>query len=164
MLYTETGLRAYRVFLVWARWTGGQRGEGRLIISKRVEVLPRPKVSELTAIEQALRPVGVSEEGGLRVTQISMAWTEDLLTGICDGYMDESTPLRRSLAPDVEFWWEVVEQRPAVGGQPAPREGAPKPRRFRPQAAPNISRDGFQWEIRLSKQDYDVDRDGDITI
>lgn len=161
-LAAEMGVRPYRVFLAWARWDGGARGEGRLRVAERAEILPRPVVQDMSSIAQALRPVGVSEEGSVAVSEVSPAWTEDLLLGLRDGYVDAASRLGRTLAADVEFWWEVQEQRPTGGV--APLDGETRIRRFRPYGAPHLSRDGFQWRLTLEKADYDVDRDEGITL
>lgn len=161
-MHSEFGLRPYRVFLVWGRWSGGARGEGQLQVRDREEILPTPLVEGMDGVSQFVRPVGLTEEGGARVKEISAAWTEDLLVGLRDGYVDESPPFQRTMQRDAEFWWEVRELRPRPAGlQPEPREGAARTRRFRVVGVPAISRDNFEWVVALEKQEYDPSREGD---
>uniref|UniRef100_A0A6H1Z932 Uncharacterized protein n=1 Tax=viral metagenome TaxID=1070528 RepID=A0A6H1Z932_9ZZZZ len=151
---TDFGIAIYRVFLVWARWSGERRGDGRLIVADRQEILPTPKVADISSVGQMLRAFGVVEEGGVTVSRITKEWSEDVLMGLRDGYVDGSTRLGRTLQPDVEFWWEIIEQRD--------REMA-RPRRFRVSGTPTLTRSVFGWEVVLEKQDYDVDRSGTVT-
>jgi len=81
--YTRFGLRSKRVFLVWTRWTGEERGEGREEVLAKIELLPTPRVSDRTAVQRRPYTQGVTYDGTIRVDQISAgAYTRDQLTGI----------------------------------------------------------------------------------
>ena len=146
----QMGLRPHRVFLVHAAWSGGRAGAGHLDVTSRVEVLPVPRVRQLGAVAEVLRATGVTEEGDVQVDRISARFAEDDLRGITPDMRDAVVP--RTLAPQVDFWWEVVEVRP-VDPQPIPR-------RFNIMSA-ELSRGRAEWVVRLARQDYDRGRRGE---
>src|SRR5690349_24199276 len=79
-LNTRFGLRSRRVFLVWTRFTGEERGEGKEQEIARVELLPTPRVTDATAVTRFGASAGVLPVGSLRVDQISAgAYTLDNL-------------------------------------------------------------------------------------
>lgn len=149
-LYTTMGLRTYRVFLVHQVWSGERRGAGVANVISRREILPTPRILDMSATSEVLHATGLSEEGGLSIDQISVKYSEDDLLGRTMDIQDPT--LQRTGLANVEFYWEVVEQRVT---SPAPAH-----RRYVPNAVPSLSRDGFQWKASLTKQDFDTGRQG----
>ena len=148
-LNSTFGIRPYRVYLVHVLWSGGQPGDGSETEISRREIEPTPRVRDMGGTTNVMRAYGVSEEGEVFVDQISPRFTEDDLQGLTPDLKDPAllrTDLRWS-----EFYWEVVENRPATPN--------PVRRRYVPQV-PSLSRDGFQWAVRLIKQDYNRGRQG----
>ena len=87
------------------------------------------------------------------IDQISSKFAEDDLAGRTPDLQDPA--LQRTSRRRVQFFWEVIEQ----------RRTSPKPvhRRFVPATAPSLSKDGFQWSVSLTRQDYDPSREGTHT-
>lgn len=180
-LYTDFGLRPYRVKLVWIGWTADEDddgmiqgdevcldddmvGVGRSILLTEMEILPTPRVSELTGIAKDQDAVGLTERGGITVDQISSRFTEDILMGLLFEYRDESRP--DTLKPGIEFFWEVQNHTPARFVTPG-YEGCDRltdrrqpRRRFHVSSTPHLSADGFQWTVSLVRADGERDRDG----
>lgn len=149
-LNARFGIRPYRVFLIHTMWTGGDRGVGDERVISRVEILPVPLVSGVGAISEVVRATGVVEEGDVSVEQISARFTEDDLLGRTPDIRDQNLP--KTTMDHVDFFWEIVENRP--------QRPLAVIRRFAVRDVPELSRDGFQWTIRLVKQDYDRGRYG----
>lgn len=78
---TTFGLRSDRVFLVWTTFSGAARGEGDERELARVELLPTPRVSDMTAINFQPYAAGILPNGVLRIDRISNLYTEDQLRG-----------------------------------------------------------------------------------
>ena len=165
-LNTRFGLRSRRVFLVWTKWTGKERGEGQEQQYARRELLPTPKVSDATAVRRNPRMIGIMPEGGLRLTEVSAgAYTRDNLLGtvIPAPGADQEAPrpvpgpaVAREQGepvsdPLVDFFYEVVED--GRGDDPAKRQ------RFRPLAEPWRREGGLCWEVDLERADQDEHRD-----
>jgi hypothetical protein len=150
-LYARFGVHIYRVFLVHASWTGGKRGVGELQVTARREILPVPRVRDYDSVRRGIRSTGVTEEGDIVVDRISPKYAEDDLLGKTPDLVDPSLP--RTSRPDVQFWWEIEENRPSTPN--------PMIRRFSPPAAvPFLKRDAFQWSVTLTKQAGDRGRRG----
>jgi len=151
-LYSEFGLRPYRVFLVHAMWSGGRRGIGDLVITSRREILPVPRVRDIDSVRRSVEPTGLTEQGEIVIDQISPKYAEDDLVGRTPDVTDMA--MTRTARQDVEFWWEVEEARAS-----APRSI----RRFSPPAAaPMLSRGGLHWRVTLVRQGYDRARAGEV--
>ena len=151
-LSTKFGLRPHQVFLVHVRWTGKRRGEGSPQQVACREIVPRPRVRDMDSIRRVSHATGTIEEGDVVVDEISARIPEDDLMGRTPDLMDPTVP--RSLAPNVEFFWLIVEVRPS-----SPR---PARRRFAVAGVPALARDGDGWRVTLTKQDYDEGRDGGL--
>jgi hypothetical protein len=152
-LAVDLGANPYRVFLIHEQWPGPRRGQGDPVVISCREIVPPPKVSDMTATRMMLRSVGLTEEGSLLVSQISGHYTEDDLLGKT---LDLQDPVKsRTGAGDVDFFWEVVENRPS--------NPAPVRRRYRPDGVPMLSRDGFQWKVPLVKAEPNRSRQGAFT-
>ena len=140
---TDLGVRPYRVFMIHVQWTGARRGEGQPTEIARIEILPTPKVQDMAATTQVLQAMGLTEAGGLTVSQISLRFTEDDLMGKTQDLIDPE--IRRTGLRNAEFFWEVVEARPTGP--------APIPRRYVPADVPMRGSSG--WRITLTKQTGD---------
>lgn len=164
------GAYSKRVFMTWTIWSGEEQGEGEEKIFAQVEILPTPRVLDLTAIQRNPRSAGYYEEGAVRVDQISVAtYTEDMLRGIvipdlpqagcpgcCAPVKPEGLPLRtdginRGNQPRIDFFYQIVED--GRGDFPAER------RRFRPQGLPYRDELNFQFSIVLERADEELSRD-----
>jgi hypothetical protein len=145
------GFRPHRVFLVHGRWTGDRRGEGQLLVTSRREILPAPRVRDVSTLKHVVRAMGRVEEGDVFVDEISVTYAEADLVGETDDLRDPAVP--RSSRDTSDFWWEVQERRP----------GCPTPtiRTFVPSGAPDIKRDDVMRTISLTKRDVDPGRAGD---
>lgn len=152
-LYTQFGLRSYRVYLVHTAWSGRRIGEGEAQEIARTEILPTPLVRDLSSTTFQLRAFGLTEEGGTSIEQISLRYTEDDLCGRTPDLQDPAFPAVGSSS--VEFFYEVVENRNSFP--------TPVRRRYVPNAVPQLTRDIFQWKVMLTKQDYNRDRQGGYT-
>jgi len=147
-LSTKLGLRSRRVFLVWTRFTGEDRGEGDEHVLARVEILPTPKVSDATDIKRMPFAAGILPVGSLRVSLISLQFTFDQLTG-------KSVPgesARKAPGPSTDFFYEVVED--GRGDEPPHRE------RFRVFGFPWRDEGAVSWAVVLERCSEDFGRDG----
>lgn len=177
-LNTRFGLRSLRVFLVWSKFSGAERGEGRETIIARVELLPTPRVSDLTAIARRPYSLGVFKEGSIRIDQISGAkYTRDMLLGLEIPIVDQLgnvcgcrpcgavNPLKdepveargpdgveRTTDEQIDFWWETVED--GRGDSPA------ETLRYRVFGGPSRSEGRFDWSMNLELADEPTDRSG----
>lgn len=164
-LNTRFGLRARRVFLVHVGWNGERAGEGEPRILNRVELLPTPRVSDATAVNQRSWSAGTLPEGTIRVDQISArAYTLDMLTGVrfapdySAGVVHQSTDIvdGSSLEPSLsridDFYYEIVED--GRGDPLAYRE------RFRLQGQPWRMEGNFGFGVLLEASSEPARRDG----
>lgn len=80
-LAVDFGVRQHRVYLVHRQWSGGSRGAGVASISSEVEIAPRP-VLEIISLEDSMATgCGREEEGLIRLSKVSLTFTEDELVG-----------------------------------------------------------------------------------
>ena len=145
-LYTRFGLRTYKVRIVRVRWSGGKRGRGVAHVSSTLDILPTPRVQDLSALTEVLEPIGVDESGVLTVSEISGRYTDDQLRYLSD---DGDQP-----GPDEEVFYEIEYPQPdGYGGDVI--------RRFTLRGAPDYSASRYQWTIRLERSQEDRTRQGD---
>jgi len=167
---TRFGIRPYRCFLVWTKWTGAERGEGRQhdVPGGRIEILPTPRIKNLDQGNYVLFSGGVLPVGSVQVSEISVNYTADQLTGIAipsHEFTEENNPPNRRSAreqphkPSVtdlpqpfDFHWEIRED--GRGDDPAPRW------KFRLLSWPWRDPGGVQWRCVLERISNDDDRDG----
>ena len=147
-LLTGFGVRAYRVFMVHVQWSGEAIGRGNPNEIARREILPTPRVRELSSTAEVLSAFGRLEEGGIAIDKITASLAEDDLMGHTPDLVDPANP--RAGKRNVEFFWEVMENRPVFP--------TPVPRRYVPGAAPTLSRGGMGWRVNLTKQSVDRSR------
>ena len=182
-LYTEFGLRPYRVWLVWVAWRQDEnadgviddgedridvdeRGAGRPELLAEIELLPTPRVGPLSGVRQDLDAVGLTERGGLTLDQVSPSYAEDLLMGLLEEFRDPARP--NQLKAGISFFYEVQENRQAghsnwgTAGGEMPASRRPPRRKFVPAGTPTRSADGFQWSFDLVRADGERGREGEI--
>lgn len=166
-LATKFGIRPYRCWLVWSKFgldPDNERGEGHERILARVEILPTPRVSDLTSVVLRQWSVGAVPEGSVRVDRISCgAYTEDVLRGLAipSSARDVQPLPGRALrgkegdvefAQNVDFFWELVED--GRGDNPAIR------RRFRLFGTPFRDAGMLHWVVYLQRASTDETRRG----
>jgi hypothetical protein len=146
-LNTKFGLRAKRVFLVWSRFTGQERGEGDEKMLARVELLPTPKVSDLSAVTLNPYSGGKLPVGSIRLDEVSLTFTMDELTG-------KAVPGQqaRRIPEAVDFFFEVQED--GRGDNPAEIQ------RYRLLGVPNRREGYVGWSILLERASEDPARSG----
>ena len=161
---TRFGLRPRRVFLVWIVWDGEVRGEGFERELARVELLPTPRVTDLTALTRRAWPQGIMAEGSVRVDQISMAaYDEDVLRGLViprkdlpprNGTPVGGTAIEPRPATNCSFWYELVEDRRG--------EDAPRRQRMRLHGMPWRYAGGLYFAVNLEASESATNRAGDL--
>ena len=145
---TKFGLRPYRVFLVWTRFDGEERGEGTERLLAKVEILPTPKVGELTSLQNLGFSAGSLSTGSLRVDNISSGFTLAQLTGL----QVPGQGQQADMPADVDFFYELVED--GRGGD------RPVPLRMRLAAQPVRLPGNVSWTVVLEKQEEALQADG----
>jgi hypothetical protein len=145
-LNTKLGVRRYRVFLVHVVWSGPVVGSGHPSEISRREILPTPKIRDMSSTLGVLRSFGLTEEGGITVDEISTSFTEDDLTGKTPDLV-EPTMTRTGIA-NGQFFWEVVQ---VTNAYPPP-----VPRRYTVEGVP--TRKTVHWTVNLTKQAGDRSR------
>jgi hypothetical protein len=162
------GARSRRVFLVWQRWGGLERGDGTPYEVDRVELLPTPRVQGLDAVALTAVSAGILPIGTIRVDQVSASYTESMLRGLFSlraGVFEEvdagsQASQLLSVGPHpadhvpqpVEFFYEVVED--------GRHEGLPLRQKYRLSAQPTLDETKVQWKLVLERISEDAARDG----
>lgn len=145
-LATKFGVRPFRVFLTWTKWSGGERGAGTETVAKRIEILPTPRVRSLDSVALSTYGAGVIPVGSIQVDRISVdAFTFDLLTG-----HTVPTPHEDAIPEPYEFFYEVVED----------GRGDPNPvrQRYRLMSSPARRAGSVDWIVRLERESLDRTR------
>lgn len=145
-IYSQFGLRPYRVKVIKTKWSQGRRGGGIEEVSFERLIDPTPLVLDISALTEIVQPVGLDEVGTIRIEQISGRFTEDMLRG----HDDEGTPP----GSDEQVFWEVEF--------PIPGNGSGTKRRFFLRSAPMYFADKFQWVVTLEKSHEDRSRAGEL--
>jgi len=144
-LLTKFGLRPYKVRIVRIRWSGGRRGIGTAVVEKALDILPTPKVLDLSTLTEIVNPVGLDEVGIILVTQISGRFTDEDLRFLDNDGGDQD--------PDSEVFYEI--EFPRSDGRPGDK------RRFFLRSAPMYMAGKLQWQLRLERAHEDRERNGD---
>jgi len=145
---TDLGVRPYRVFLVWTTFDGEERGEGSEYELARVEILPTPKIGELTSLGMNPYSQGFASTGSLRLEKISAGFTQPQLMGL-------EVPGRgqlQNMSNNVDFWYEMRED--GRGGD------QPVPLRYRLASSPYRAAGKVSWSVMLERQDEATQMDG----
>lgn len=145
---TTFGVRPYRVFLVWTKFDGEQRGEGTERELARHELLPTPKIGELTSLQAGPYAAGTLTTGTVRLDKISAGFTAAELTGLQVPGMGQQP----DMPSDVDFWYEMRED--GRGGD------VPIPLRYRLSAAPYRAAGKVSWSVILEAANEATGTDG----
>jgi hypothetical protein len=143
---TRLGARPYRVFFVYTKFTGEERGAGAEVEISRTEILPTPLVSSLDNIALRASEAGIIRMGSLRLTGVSTSYTQDQLEGRMtpeEHTADTRQPYR--------FFYEVVED---GRGDPNPTRG-----KYRLLTTPMRRATQADWSFSLEKIDADRPRE-----
>jgi len=146
-LNAELGARPYRVFLVRTRWSGKRRGQGVETVFSEDEILPTPKLSELSSLQRTMLDIGSDEQGGMNVSEISPRYTEWQLLGL--------NPDGSAVPENETFSWEISLSRGDAGSK--------KRRRFTVQGIPGYNASRLEWTVRLGRAGSDRNPDGSST-
>lgn len=137
-MLSELGLRPYRVWLVTVRWAGGEIGVGEPIVLSEREFLPTPYV-DTRPLSTELKSGGRTDNGFLRLTEISPRYTEDEIWGLFDAANGE------------QVFIEIrIDE----------RDGKTERRRFVVRGQPWRDAENFQWVVSLSTEQQARTRDG----
>jgi len=135
----DFGARPYRVFLVRTLWKGGKRGRGPEQVISETEILPTPKVETMMSVQLQMLDVGVDEQGGMTVSEISPRYTENQLLG----RNEDGT----EIADNETFSWEISMHRGDSDDQ--------KRRRYNVKGVPSYEPTGLQWKVSLVRSGSD---------
>lgn len=141
-IFTDVGLRPYRVHSVVYRWSGGEVGRGTATVVSDREFLPTPKLNDTAGIAGELRSSGLVERGTVRLEQISPRYTEDEVRLLLHDY-----PLPRGDQGFIEVRVDA-------------RDGSTERRRFIVRGVPYRDAQRFEWRAALLRQDADRARSG----
>lgn len=144
--YHVTGLRPYRVFLVWRRRERDQPPNREFKIVKRIELVP-VNVVALDTTDLELTAVGLDAVGAVSLSQISPAQvSDDDLRGKLDG--------RDLNGSEEEFFYEIIHRT-------FPGQTKPPRRRYIITSEPHHDGESFQYVVNLRAQAADVGPDGE---
>lgn len=79
-LHPDFGVRAYRVYRVIRTWSGDVEGDGDPT-DAAAELRPQPRVKIWDGIRWVAAVCGIRELGEVRLTEVSLTYTEEQLTG-----------------------------------------------------------------------------------
>ncbi|TAL46147.1 MAG: hypothetical protein EPN91_00835 [Salinibacterium sp.] len=179
-LATSFGVRPYRVYLVWLGFSQDENqnglvdadelqidaavGAGAVTLLKEIEIVPTPRVRDMSAIRRALLSTGVTEEGSVFIDRITRSLSEDALRGLLPQFRDAKNP--ETLRSGVSFHWEIREDRPrglsvqpTLGGD-VPTDDRAYRRKFVPTGVPHLR--AVQWQITLERADGERGRNGEL--
>jgi hypothetical protein len=146
-LHAQFGTRTHRVFLVWVRWSGMQRGDGVPNVERELELAPPPLVRENGSLPFRFLASGAAKAGDVYLEEIGLVHpdgtplTQEQLTGV--------EPYGGRMPPNVDFFYEL---RPVTPGEP--------PMRYTLAGEPGRDNASLQWTCLLAHRDPDTTRDG----
>lgn len=143
-LATRFGIRSKRVFLVWSKFGGAERGDGDEHIIARVELLPTPRITDLSTVTFNPYSAGTLPVGSIRVDKIAIGYTAHQLMGKAV----PGAPRGEPIPEPFDFWWEVVED--GRGDDPPPRQ------RYRLMAQPDRREGDVCWAVLLDRMSEDT--------
>lgn len=145
-LATRFGVRPYRCFLVWTKYTGGERGEGSEKLVAEAELLPTPKVISLDSVTYSPYHAGTFPDGSVKLDRVSVGYTADFLRGLV-------VPKREEHLPEpYDFFYELRED--GRGDDPAARD------RYRLLSPPFRQPGRVCWVLMLERSSEDRTRTG----
>lgn len=145
-------------------------GVGKPVLLCEYELLPTPLVSPMGGVSKNQDAVGLTERGGLTVSEISARYSEDFLMGLIPPFRTVEKP--DTLKPGIDFWYEIRENRgagfiaPGYIGAPDQSAGNQLPplrRRFHVSATPNRAPDRAEWVVGLRRADGGRSRMGSLS-
>lgn len=146
---TRLGAHSKRVFLVWTKYTGEERGDGVEREVFRMELLPTPRVSDLSSTTRAPFSGGILPIGSIKVDLISAQLPFEVLVG-------KRRPAAPGLGEEIEqpydFFYELVEDH-RVSPEPARLK-------YRILGTPNRNETNVCWEVMLERESEDRAPDG----
>jgi hypothetical protein len=145
-MLTQFGLRSYTVRIIKTRWTGTRRGEGEEYVQTVHEILPTPKLLDLSGIVFTVQPIGADEFGNVIVSEISPRFTEAHLRGTTKDF--------KQPASDEQVYYEI--EFPTPVGQPGVK------RRFTLSKPPEYKPGRFGWSVQLEKAREDRQPNGRV--
>lgn len=132
-LATQLGTRPYRVRLIRTRFSGPRRGVGVESVVYDLELLPTPKVVDMSSLTEVITPAGMNEQGTVQLQQISGRYTEEMLVGV--------GPDGNQVAANEAVYYEVEFFR---------RDGGPsEKRRFVRDVLPFYDAGKVEWVVTL---------------
>lgn len=142
-LYTDMGLRPYRLWSVVVAWSGGEPGRGELTVVRETELLPTPRI-EMPSYRQEGTAAGAKDDGSITITQLSPRYTEDDITAI----------FPTELPPGHQSFLEMrIDQ----------RDGCTKRRRLAVVGVPWRRSEHFDWRVKVRDQEESRNRDGSFS-
>lgn len=79
-LHPQFGVRPYRVYTIVRTWSGAMVGQGTYN-DDETEIEPQPRVLEWGGYGFDSSPVGKDTKGSVKVTEVSLSYTHEDLTG-----------------------------------------------------------------------------------
>lgn len=144
---TDMGLRPYRVFLVWDKYTGDERGEGQDREVVRREILPTPRVTGLDGVAIAAFTGGMLQDGSVSLELVSVTYNLEELMGTAI-----PNPEEEHIPQPYSFYYEIRED--------GRGEAQPLRSKFRLAAVPSRLPGKVQWNVRLERISVDNARNG----
>lgn len=141
---TRLGARPYRVRIVRTNWTGDRRGAGIEQVVSTQELVPTPKVIDVSTLAEVVTPIGTTEIGLVQLQQVSGRYTEEFLSGV--------DPDGRPPAPTDDVFYEIEFFR--TDGRQSDKH------RFALANAPYYNATKVQWLVTLDAQVEKRRRDG----
>lgn len=142
-LNTKFGVRRCIVRQVRTKWSGGARWKGEEAVLSEVELLPNPKVVDLSTLREVVSAAALMEAGQVMVDEVSGTLSEDYLRGV---------DAAGAIAADESFYYEIEFRSPGVA--------AGVKRRFTLASNPNYVADDVRWVLSLTAAQGGRNRDG----
>jgi hypothetical protein len=79
-LHPQFGVRPYNVTIVKREWSGLMLGEGTFTDTETL-IDPQPRIPRWDGYGYQMVPTGLENDGGIKVTEVSLSYTWDELTG-----------------------------------------------------------------------------------
>lgn len=116
-LATDFGARPYRVFLVTVEWDGEKPGRGKQKILSEEEFLPTPNV-DLSAISYQVTAAGRTDQGVVRMYEVSPRYTEDDLHRMIGSELEDNQQTFIEVRLDNREGAEPIRHRLTFSGVP----------------------------------------------
>lgn len=142
---TRAGLRPYAVAIVRARAAGMRsRGDGPVETVGEWQMLPTPKVGDLTSLQEVLDADQLREMGSILLSEISLRYTEDQIA--LRGWDGKPVPAGEVVFYEIRYL--------DASGKVTSRA------RFTTASRPFADTERGQWTVSLVRAPWDRDRGG----